>query len=264
MTSIYRALAELEEGQHPGVLCTIVSCQGSTPRKVGSKMLVYPDGDFIGTIGGGELEARVVTEALDSLKDGKTRTLDYSMTDTERGDPGICGGQLEIFVEPIMPMPLLVVVGGGHVGREVAHLGSWLGFRVALSDDRPEYCTQEAVPAAHEFFPDPLDNLPEQITITPWTYFVLTTRGVDIDVLLLPELLKSEAAYIGVIGSRRRWATTRQKMLDAGISQEEIDLINSPVGLDINAETPKEIAVSIMAEIIMKQKLGDGKPMSEK
>jgi len=256
MTSLYRALVDLEEDQQSGVLCTIISCHGSTPRGVGSKILVYPDGKIKGTVGGGELESRVIAEALESLKDGNSRILEYSMTDPERGDPGVCGGQLQIFVEPIMPVPLLVIVGGGHVGKEVAHLGRWLGFRVLVGDDRSDFCTPEAVPAAHEFFSGPLETLFEQIKITPWTYVVLTTRSVDVDIVILPDLLQSDAAYVGVIGSRRRWATTSQQLREAGIAQEEIDSIYSPVGLDISAETPKEIAISILSEIIQKSKGG--------
>jgi xanthine dehydrogenase accessory factor len=253
METIYRALANLEESRQPGALCTIIACQGSTPRHVGSKMLVYGDGSFVGSIGGGEIEARVVAEALEALKDNRPRILDYSMTDPARGDPGVCGGQVKIFVEPMMPMPILVIIGGGHVGREVAHLASWLGFRILVSDDRPDFCTPETIPDADEFFPGPIETFSEQIQITPWTYFVLTTRSVDVDVLVLPALLKSAPAYIGVIGSRRRWAITREKLVDAGIPPEKVDGIHSPIGLDLKAETPREIALSIMAEIVMLQ-----------
>jgi len=213
-------------------------------------MLVYPDGTTIGTIGGGEIEGRVLQEAQEVIRSGKARVLDYTLSDPQRGDPGVCGGQLKVFVEPIMPHPTLVVVGGGHVGREVAHLGRWLGFRVVLSDDRAEFCTPEAVPDADEHLLCPLEELPQRLDITPQTYFVLTTRSVDIDVPGLPGLLDSQAAYIGVIGSRRRWATTRGKLLDAGVPEHKLAFIRSPVGLDIHAETPREIAVSILAEII--------------
>jgi xanthine dehydrogenase accessory factor len=178
------------------------------------------------------------------------------MADPSRGDPGVCGGQVKIFVEPIMPMPILVIIGGGHVGREVAHLGKWLGFRILVSDDRPEFCTPEAIPDADEFFPGPTGIFPDQIQITPRTYFVLTTRSVDLDVLVLPALIKSDAPYIGVIGSRRRWALTREKLMAEGIPQEKIDGIHSPIGLDLKAETPREIALSIMAEVLMNLKGG--------
>jgi xanthine dehydrogenase accessory factor len=262
--SIYRAVAELEAHNGAGALCTIVSSQGSTPRHTTSKMLVYADGTFIGTVGGGEMESRVIREALDALQDGRPRLLQYSMTDPARGDPGVCGGQLEVYVEPLIPRPVVVVIGSGHVGKAVAHLAHWLGFYVAVNDDRPEFCTPEAVPDGDEYHAVPMAELPEKMKITPWTYLVLTTRGVDIDVKGLPALLDTPAAYIGVIGSRRRWATTRKKLLSAGMPAEKLDRVRSPMGLELNAETPEEIAVSILAELIMLRQGGDGSVMSQK
>jgi xanthine dehydrogenase accessory factor len=249
--TIFEALADLERTNSTGALCMIIRSRGSTPRHVTSKMLVYLDGHIIGTVGGGEVENRVIKEALDAMQDKKPRLLEYNMTDPERGDPGVCGGQLEIYVEPIIPKPVLVVVGVGHVGKAVAHLAKWLGFVVAVSDDRPDFCTPASVPEADEFYPISLEDLPKQMKITPWTYIVLTTRGMDVDVRGLPSLLITQASYIGVIGSKRRWATTTKKLLEAGISAENLKLIHTPIGLDIQAETPEEIAVSIMAEIIM-------------
>ena len=248
--SIFNALVELEEKNQAGALCTIIRSKGSTPRHVSSKMLVYPDGRIIGTVGGGEVENRIISEAIRSLEDGAPRLLSYNMANPERGDPGVCGGQVEIYVEPILPKPVLVVVGVGHVGKAVAHLAKWLNFNVAVSDDRPDFCTPQVVPEADEFYPLPLEDLSDQFTITPWTYIVLTTRGIDVDIRGLPSLINSKAAYIGVIGSKRRWATTKKKLVEAGISKEQLDKVHSPIGIEIYAETPEEIAVSIMAEII--------------
>jgi len=186
------------------------------------------------------------------------------MADPARGDPGVCGGQLEIFVEPIQPSPTLLVIGAGHVGQAVAYLANWLGFYVVVNDDRPEFCNAEVVPEADEYYPLPMEELPNKLEITPWTYIVLTTRGVDVDVKGLPELLNTPAAYVGVIGSKRRWKTASNKMIEAGVPIEQISRVRSPVGLELNAETPEEIAVSIMAEIIMHRRGGDAKPMSEK
>jgi xanthine dehydrogenase accessory factor len=248
--SLFKALVDLENKNGTGALCTIISSKGSTPRHVTSKMLVYPDGHIIGTVGGGEVENRVITEALKAIEDRTPRLLAYNMADPERGDPGVCGGQVEIYVEPIIPKPVLVVVGVGHVGKAVAHLAKWLGFVVAVSDDRPDFCNSAAVPEADEFYPVPLEELSSQLKITPWTYIVLTTRGMDVDVHGLPTLLTSNAAYIGVIGSKRRWSTTTKKLLEAGVASKMLEQVHSPIGLEIHAETPEEIAVSIMAEII--------------
>lgn len=251
MMTLYQALAELEKTNAAGALCMIVRSRGSTPRHVTSKMLVYPDGHIIGTVGGGEVENRVIKEALDAIQDKKPRLLEYNMSDPERGDPGVCGGQLEIYVEPIIPKPVLVIVGVGHVGKAVAHLAKWLNFVVAVCDDRPDFCTPESITDADIYLPIPLEELSTQLDITPWTYIVLTTRGMDVDVLGLPSLLDSQAGYIGVIGSKRRWAMTTNKLLEAGIPADKLKQIHSPIGLDIHAETPEEIAVSILAEIIM-------------
>lgn len=260
--SVYHALSKLEQSGGAGALCIIIETQGSTPRHVGSKMLVYPDGRFVGTVGGGELESRVIAEAIEAMGDGQPRKLFYKMNDPAQGDPGVCGGQLEVFVEPIVPKPLLVVIGGGHVGQAVVHLAKWLGFRVAVSDDRAEFCNPEMLPEADEYYPVSMAELPGHLEITPWTTLVLTTRGADFDAAGLPVLLKTSASYIGVIGSRRRWAHAVKLMKEAGVSEKALERIHSPIGLELNAETPPEIAVSIMAEIIMMRRGGDGTTMS--
>lgn len=262
--SIFQALAELEQRGEGGVLCTIVRSRGSTPRHTGSKMLVYPDGHFIGTVGGGEVESRVVREALAVLNEGRPRLLSYDMVDPSQGDPGVCGGQLEIYMDPILSKAVVVVIGGGHVGKAVAHLAHWLGFQVAVSDDRLEFCTPEANPDADLFFPVAMNELPDHLRITPQTYLVLTTRGTSVDIAGLGPLLDSPAGYIGVIGSRRRWMLTRKGLLEAGFAAEKLDRVHSPVGLELNAETPEEIAVSIMAEIIMLRNGGSGQHMKVK
>lgn len=262
--SLYKLAAELQERGESFALCTITSAQGSTPRHIGSKMLVYENGNFTGTVGGGELEHRVLDEAWVAITDGKPRKLNYSMTDPNQGDPGVCGGQVEIFVEPVLPAPKIIIIGGGHVGKAVAHLAKWLGFRVAVSDDRTEFCTPEMNPDADEFYPFPMQELPSHLTINRQTYIILTTRGVGTDIPGLPPLLETRAAYIGVIGSRRRWLTTVKGLKDAGVSAESIARIHAPIGLELKAETPEEIAVSILAEIIMLRNEGTGKAMQEK
>jgi xanthine dehydrogenase accessory factor len=259
--SIYQALSEIEQNHGSAALCTVVKSEGSTPRHVGSKMLVYPDGRFLGTVGGGDLENRVIQAALQSIKDGKAQTLSYNMADPSRGDPGVCGGQVEVFVEPILPTPTLVVIGAGHVGKAVVHLAKWLGFRVAVCDDRTEFCNPQATPGADAYYPVTMDQLPEHIQIDKRTYLILTTRGSSVDAAGIAPLLESPAAYIGVIGSKRRWATTVKALKEKGIADELIAKVRSPMGLELQAETPEEIAVSIMAEVLMIRDKGTGQPM---
>ncbi len=261
MDPIYQALAELTANSGSGALCTVVRSEGSTPRHVGSKMLVYADGHFIGTVGGGDLEHRVLDEAWMAMGDGEARLLHYNMADPSRGDPGVCGGQVEVFVEPVLPPPVLVVIGAGHVGKAVAHLAKWLGFRVAVSDDRVEFCNKETVPDADAFYPCPMKDLPSRMTIDRRTFLILTTRGSSVDAAGMPALLATPAAYIGVIGSRRRWATTVKELDGSGVTAESLARVHSPMGLELHAETPEEIAVSIMAEVLMVRDKGTGKSM---
>ena len=261
MKTIYQALEELEKNNESAALCTVIKSEGSTPRHVGSKMLVYSDGHFMGTVGGGDLEQRVKNEALAGIADGKSRLLSYNMSDPSRGDPGVCGGQVEVFVEPILPPAAIVIIGGGHVGKAVAHLAKWLGFRVFVSDDRTEFCNKEVIPDADAFYICPMEELPKHVKIDKRTYLILTTRGSSVDAAELGPLLDSPAAYIGVIGSRRRWATTVKDLKARGVSEERIARVHSPIGLELQAETPEEIAVSIMAEILMIHNGGTGKTM---
>ncbi|NJC97777.1 MAG: XdhC family protein [Anaerolineae bacterium] len=263
MNNIYQAITELEKNNESAALCTVTKSEGSTPRHVGSKMLVYPDGTFIGTVGGGDLEHRVMDEAWIAIAEGTARTLKYSMVDPSRGDPGVCGGTVEVFVEPILPPAMIVVIGAGHVGKAVVHLAKWLGFRVAVSDDREEFCNPESVPGADAYYPVEMGKLTEQLKVTRRTYLVVTSRGSNVDAKGLPNLLTSDAAYIGVIGSKRRWLTTVKALKEQGVSEELIGKVHSPIGLELNAETPEEIAVSILAEILMIKDKGTGKPMKE-
>ncbi|MGD2252712.1 MAG: XdhC family protein [Anaerolineales bacterium] len=260
--SLQQRLAELEREGRAVAVATVIRTRGSVPRRAGSKMLIYPKGGIEGTIGGGEMERLVIEAAVQSLEDGEHRVLHYAFRDPERGDPGVCGGEMEVFVEPIRPKPTLVVVGGGHVGNAVAYLASWLDFRVVVCDDRPEFATAEAVPQADQFIHCDLAELPERTQIDEHTYVLLTTRGVPLDVAGLPALLKTKAAYIGVIGSKRRWETTAKEVKEKGIAKSQIAKVTSPMGLELNAETPQEIALSILAEIIMLRRGGTGEPMA--
>lgn len=263
MTSIYTVIAELEEKGQPAALCTIIESKGSTPRHQSSKMLVYSDGKISGSVGGGEIENRVIQEAMTVMLDGKAKLLHYKMTDPQAGDPGICGGQVSIFVEPIGHKDKLIVIGAGHVGKAVARLAKWLGFRVIVNDDRTELCSFELIPDADEFIVSAMAELPDRIEITPSTYLVLTTRGSDVDTQGLPNILKNTTpAYIGIIGSKRRWLLTEKRLIEAGFSRESLQKIHSPIGLELQAETPEEIALSIMAEVIMLRKEGTGKSMT--
>ncbi len=255
------ALAAQSEGR-PAALATVIRSQGSVPRQAGSKMLVWPDGNIVGTVGGGEMEARVIQAAQEALRDGQTRLLRYDLADLPSGDAGICGGTVEVFVEPLLPVPTVLVIGCGHVGRAVAELAKWMGFRVIVSDDRPGYATPEQVPGMDGYVEAPPAEIVGQVPITAMTCIAAVTRGLVIDKALIPALLATEAPYIGLIGSRRRWALTAQALADEqGISPADLARVRAPVGLEIGAETPREIALSILAEIVMVLRGGTGESM---
>lgn len=247
-----------------GALCTIIDSRGSVPRHTGSKMLVDENGQIYGSVGGGEIEARVFEEAMQTIIDGKFRRETYTLVDPNRGDPGVCGGSAEVIVEPILAQPTVLVIGGGHVGRTVAHLSKWLGYRVVVSDDRAEFCTAEAVPDADEFLYCKMEEIPAKMKINPQTTVILTTRGVSVDTPGLPALLQTDAGYIGIIGSKRRWLSTRKNLLEAGIPEAKLDKVVSPIGLELKAETPEEIAVSILAEVLMLRNQATGQRMTIK
>ena len=259
--TILQTLAELERKGEAVAVATVIRSHGSVPRHDGSKMLIYTDGRIDGTIGGGDMESRVIKEALAALKDGETRRLSYAFRDVQKGDVGVCGGEVEVFVEPLLPKPQIIIAGGGHVGKAVAHLAHWLGFHVVVSDDRPEFATPEAVPSADEHIHCPLSELPSRTRIDQNSYVLLTTRGMPVDIEGLPALVETDAAYIGVIGSRRRWEVCIDKLRASGMSDGDIARVTSPIGLELNAEFPEEIAVSIMAEIIMLRRKGTGDRM---
>jgi xanthine dehydrogenase accessory factor len=260
---ILQALLEAQAGGEGVVLATITRARGSVPRNSGAKMVVYPDGRLVGTIGGGEMESLVMREAATALEDGRPRVVPYSLVDPGRGDPGVCGGEVEIYVEPYLPPPTVLVVGCGHVGRAVAELAHWLGYRVVVSDDRVELATPEQIPVADVYLPGSIDQALEKLKVNRHTYVVATTRNVKIDLQILPKLAATEAPYIGVIGSQRRWTAARQGLLKGGLPPEQLARFHSPIGLEINAETPAEIALSIMSEITMFRRGGTGERMAQ-
>jgi xanthine dehydrogenase accessory factor len=259
---IIQQMAMLHSEGKTFVAATVIHAEGSVPRHAGSKMLIFPNGSIAGTIGGGDLENRVIQESLKAMESGEPTVLKYAFRDIKKGDVGICGGEMEVFVEPFMPSPTIVVVGGGHVGQSVAHLAHWLGFRVVVTDDRPEFATPESVPDADEYIVCSLAELPNKTSINDQTYIMLTTRGSPVDVEGLPKILDTPAAYIGVIGSRRRWEVTAQELRDQGIEADLLARVTSPMGLELNAETPEEIALSMLAQVIMLRRKGTGDSMA--
>lgn len=262
--AVFEAAFTAQREGRPAALVTVVKTQGSVPRQAGCKMLVWPDGNIVGTVGGGQMEARAIAEAQAAVGDGQPRTLRYDLSDPSAGDPGICGGTVELFIDPLVPPPLLVVVGCGHVGRALAELGHWMEFRVIVADDRPGYATPEQIPGMDGYLEVPPSEIAHHVTLGPRSAVACVTRGLPVDQTLIPALLATDAGYIGLIGSRRRWALTAETLVEQGIARESLARVHAPIGLELQAETPKEIALSIMAEIIMVMRGGSGGQMQWK
>ncbi len=250
MDTISQALVHALQNNKPAALATVVKTRGASPRNVGAKMLVFADGSIVGSVGGGEMESRIITTAKQVLADGKPRYIDMTLSNDQRGDPMICGGEMEIFVEPLITTPNLVVIGAGHIGAAVAQLGQFLGFHVVVLDDRPEFVTPENLPHADERIAGDIVAKIRDLEITPRTYVVLVTRAHTLDAALLGAIVDKPAAYIGMLGSKRRVITVVDNLKKQGASEVALARVHAPIGVEIHAETPQEIAVSIMAEII--------------
>lgn len=246
---LHDALAAVERGESV-VMATVVDTNRSVPRHAGARMLIRPDGSQLGTIGGGEMESRVLAEAAEVLATGAPRFMTFDLVDPGAGDPGVCGGTVSLYLEPFMPEPDLVIIGCGHVGKAVAELGNWLGFPITALDDRPELATAEQMPMAAEVLAGSLTETIPKAGITANTHVVLVTRNLAVDLEALPAILATPARSVGVMGSKRRWSLTREKLIEAGVAEADLERVRSPIGLEISAESPEQIAVSILAEIV--------------
>ena len=244
---IYQEILNIRTKGGLGALTTIVSSKGSVPRRVSAKMLVKGDGSIVGTVGGGIMESRVIDEAIDAMKLGETRKRTYEFTDEETG---ICGGTIEVFIEPIMPDRRLVIVGAGQIGRALVRGGKFAGFRVAVVDDRQEYANQAHFPEAEIVTGKGMTELIQSMNLGSTDYVVIVTRGYKVDADALVPCLGSNPAYIGLMGSKKKIVEIKKAVIERGITEEQFKKIYAPVGLELNAETPEEIAISILAEII--------------
>jgi xanthine dehydrogenase accessory factor len=263
MNTIYEAIAEAVRQRKAVALATIVQTGGSTPRRVGTKMLIRPDGTSMGTIGGGALEAAIIKAAQEALIEGKSRLVHYGLrADQHREDLGVCGGDLEVFIDVIAPQLTLLLIGAGHVAVPLAQLAHLLGFRTVVFDDRAEYANQDRFPQAGEVQVEDFETGLSTLDITPSTWVVIASRSHESDAVALRAVVESPAVYIGLLGSRRKVSLIFKALREAGVGEVQLARVYAPVGLDLGAETPEEIALSIMAEIIMLRQGGKGQPLS--
>ena len=248
MVHIYEEIAKMKAGGEGAALATVISSTGSTPAREASKILVKASGSTVGSLGGGELEARVCEKAQEVIKKGIPERLHLSLTG-ERVDM-ICGGEIEVFIEPIVPPPALYIFGGGHVSFSLVEIARLLDFRITVIDDRPEFANPQRFPSVDDVIAEDFETAFPKLKIDKSSYIVIITRRHQYDELVLELALKTPAKYIGMMGSKAKIDTIFSHLLDKGVPGKLLNNVHAPIGLEIQARMPEEIAVSILAEII--------------
>ena len=248
---IYEEIVKLRRDGRRGAVATIVNARGSIPSFKTAKMLVRDDGSICGTIGGGCVEAEVWQAAREVMEQEKPRTLTFNLNQDPKYDTGlVCGGTLDIFLEPILPAALLYIFGAGHVAASLYKTAKDAGFDVIVVDDRETYANRERFPEAQEVIADDFDRAPQRLEIRESAYIVIVTRGHRDDMRVLRWAVGTKARYIGMIGSKRKTIAIFRELRREGLPAQLFERVHAPIGLDIGAVTPEEIAISITAELI--------------
>lgn len=246
-------LSEILARGEAAVLCTLIEKTGSGPRDEGTKMLVDGEGKAYGTIGGGGMERRLVEEALAALGEGRPRTITFALgVDPQGGAIPVdskCGGEVKIFMDVVKPDPRLIVIGSGHIGMPVAELANNVGFEVIIVDDA-KTSTKERFPHAKEILSGPFEEELGRLKVMPSDFVTIVHGETTVELTALRSLLPQGPAYIGLLGSKNKEREHKKQLKSEGFPEDAVDRIKGPIGLDIGAETPKEIAVSIVAELI--------------
>ena len=247
---VYRAVVRaLDEGER-AALVTIVSTSGSTPQRVGAKMLVYEDGRIAGTIGGGCYEHDAAGKAREAIRLQQPQLVRYSLNDDLAAESGlICGGQMEVYIEPVEPAPHLYLVGAGHVSVEVARIAQLVGFRVHVVDDREKFANPERFPGA-DVVVEEIASWLGRVPLPQGAFVVVVTRGHRNDHDAMRQLVGRPLRYLGLIGSRAKIVRIFDALVKDGAAPDSLGGVHAPIGLDIGAVTPAEIAVSIVAELV--------------
>ena len=248
---VFKAVNEALERGEPAALVTIIRTEGSTPQRVGAKMLVFGDGRTVGTIGGGCYENDAFWKARSSLETRKPMVARYELADDIAEESGlICGGQMEVYIEPVESAPHLYLIGAGHVAYHLANAAAPVGFKVHVLDDREKFANTERFPNAEEVVVDVIPEWLDRVTFPADAYVVILTRGHRYDLDALRALAQRELRYLGLIGSRAKVARLYAALGEESIPLDQLRNVHAPVGLDIGAVSPQEIAVSILAELI--------------
>ena len=244
------AAAEALKRGEAAALVTVVRSQGSTPQRAGAKMLVFGDGRIVGTIGGGCYENEAIGKARLALADGRPALLHFELNDDFAQENGlICGGRMDVHVDPLLPDPRLYIVGAGHVGHQLARIAMDAGFRIHVIDDREKFANPERFPGA-EIVVEPIPDWLHRAEIPAGAFVVVVTRGHQHDLDAMRALAARDLRYLGLIGSRAKVARIYAALLQEGMPDECLARVHAPIGFEIGAITPAEIAVSILAELI--------------
>src|ERR1700736_5436622 len=247
---LFEEIVRMRRAGQRGALATIVHTNGSIPSYESSRMLIRDDGTIAGTVGGGCVEADVWAAAKDVIQSEQPRKMTFNLNHEAAYDAGlICGGTLEVFVEPILPQPMLYLFGGGHVSTAVAKAATAAGFGIGVVDDRETFANEERFPMAQEIYTSYEDAF-EKIHPKAASYLVIVTRGHKEDMRVLAWAVRTEARYVGMIGSKRKVLSVYRALENEGYRAEEFARVYAPMGLDIGALSPEEIAVSVVAELI--------------
>jgi xanthine dehydrogenase accessory factor len=248
---IFEEICKLKREGKRAALATIINARGSTPSVVAAKMLVREDGSIVGTVGGGCVEFDVRKRAMAVIQGAKPITFTVDLDQRPDDDTGLlCGGSLEVFIEPVIPAPVLYIFGAGHVGLNVCKVAALAGFEVIVCDDREQYANSERFPHAREIHAGEMDAVLSELSLNAASYIVIVTRGHRHDMRVLRWALDTPAHYIGMIGSERKVLTIFQQLEAEGVARESFQRVFAPIGLEISAATPEEIAISIVAELI--------------
>src|SRR5205807_3888445 len=248
---LYEEIVRLRKDGRRGAVATIVNVRGSIPSFKTAKMLVRDDGSIVGTIGGGCVEAEVWQAAREVMEEEKPRNLTFNLNHDPKYDTGlVCGGTLEIYLEPILPVQTLYLFGGGHVSVNVYRAARMAGFEVVVIDDRESYANRERFPDAKEVYADDFERVLSQLSPNYSSYLVIVTRGHRDDMRVLRWAVETPARYIGMIGSQRKVIAIYKQLEKEGIAADKLGRVYAPVGLEIGAITPEEIAIAIVAEMI--------------
>lgn len=246
-------LKEIYESLRKGqkvALATITQIMGSTPRKTGAIMAIWKDGRTLGSVGGGKIENAVILKSIDCIEKDKDTYFEYKLN--EQGDLGMqCGGDAKGFIKVFKPKPRLIIVGGGHTGKHLFELAKTMGFYIAVFDDREEFANEQRFKEADEVISGDLGTNLSKYNITKDTYIILISKGHGTDIAALRAVIGKGAAYIGMMGSVRKTIFVTEKLVSEGIPNEELEKVYTPVGLNLSADSPEEIAFGILAEIML-------------